>query len=87
MNARRNALNDIYQQYDSEMNSQHSIDLVHPPPFLSSMPSITPVNPSIKSAKEESEHEYIYVSHFIVVVVVAVYFILSRLLYQLFQLI
>ena len=62
MNTRRNSLNDIYQQYDSEMNSQHSIDLLHPPPFLSSMPTVTPVNPNIKSAKEEVEHEYIYVS-------------------------
>jgi len=60
MNTRRNSLNDIYQQYDSEMNSQHSIDLLHPPPFLSSMPTVTPVNPNIKSAKEEVEHEYIY---------------------------
>ena len=59
---RSNTLNEIYQKYDTEMNDQHSIDFLHPPPFLSSVPASHPVKPQIKAAKEERENDFLNVS-------------------------
>ena len=59
---RSNALNEIYQTYDSEMNRQHSIDCINPAQFLTSMPPVSAIDPRIKSTKEDSESAYLNAS-------------------------
>lgn len=61
MIARNNELNDLYRKYDSEMNAQHSIDLLHPANPLRSQPHTHPISPQTKVSKEEGEMGFLNV--------------------------
>ena len=61
---RNNSLNNTYRQYDSEMNAQHNIDLIHPPMPIASQPQQCMVNPQLKIAKEDLERGLLLVSLF-----------------------
>ena len=73
---RSNLLNDIYQRYDTGMNNQHSIDFLHPPPLIMNMPSSHPVNPQIKTTKEERENDFLNVSNLFYFIIVMLFILL-----------
>eukprot|EP00794_Sanderia_malayensis_P006153 gene6153-6859_t len=54
---RKNALSDIYKQYDSELNAHHNIDMVHPlaPVISQSSSQHVGVSSQLRSNKEEME--------------------------------
>ena len=61
---RNNNLNDIYKQYDTELNAMYNIDLIRPPVPLTSPPQNIGVNSHLKTSKEELENGLLLVCTF-----------------------
>ncbi len=59
---RNNSLNEIYKQYDGELNALHSFDAVHPLMSVASSSHVG-VSNQLKTSKEELENGLLLVGH------------------------